>query len=270
MNYDATKLYGKMVGKLAHHILSCKDTYKTVASLPYDKVQYLAISARCFTELYRGIIIDKEITSMVIDKYIFTENVSKAFPMPGMVDKNMEMDFIDRELGNIFSLLRGISVDVQTLAIIAHPEEYNRDFVNTAIEHVIVPHLIRAIVNFEVKSKFLEKQPDKRYKVSDHIKLIEVINFLIETDVIDEETDITELTLSILSANMSIIKPKRKEKFKIALARMKYLINNNSEQWLSEVCKSIGTTPKRAIANISNCEKWVEELDKIIAKNNKK
>lgn len=230
MNYNATKLYGKAVDKLASHILSCKDTFEAAASFPCDMDQYLAISNRCFTELYRGIITNKEITSMVIDKYIFTENVSKAFPMPGMVDKNMEMDFINRELGNIFSLLRGISVDVQTLAIIAHPEEYNRDFVNTAIEHVIVPHLIRAIVNFEVKSKFLEKQPDKRYKVSDYIKLHEVINFLIETDVIDEETDISELTLSILSANMSIIKPKRKEKFKIALARMKYLINNNSEQ----------------------------------------
>ena len=259
-----------MVGKLAHHILSCQGTYKAVASLPYDKVQYLAISARCFTELYRGIIIDKEITSMVIDKYVCTEEVTKVFPMPGMVDKNTEIDFIDHELGNEFSLLRGISVDIQTLAVIAHPEDYDREMVKSAIEDVIVPHLIHAYVNFDAISKFLEQQPSKRYMISDYIGFHEIINYLIETDVLDEEMDITELLLSVWGADMSTIKPKRKEKFKIALVRMKCIISNNAEQWLSDVCSSLGTTPKRAIANITNSEKWVEELDKIISKAYKK
>lgn len=286
MNYDATKYLGYLLDLTAKHMLSNEDVYQAAATLPRKSFEYIGILTDAIIEFYFAVLHEPDYAVHLADNYIMTEASKKFYPWKPAFDKKASFDFLDNNLGNVYSLLRGMSVDYGAICGLAHPELQDEGFISFAHEHF--QELIRnsekkdhpnmkKIFSFlkekeddVVSSSEQQKKKEELFEIKDNNQCVAVLDYLKRTGVLDDRTLLPLFTDSIAKADMSRIQPVLIDKFRMSVARMVSMIKNKPYKWQKLACASLGTTASRALGNVSKNSEWDDGLCEILPKMRKK
>ncbi len=285
MNYSAVKNYGKMLRKTAEHISSYDDIYKAAVTLPYDTRAYLVMSFSAFFELNLSIDSNKETISKVIKKYVLFPEIEQYILNNPNLDRSKEFDFIEKECGDFFSLMQNILIDIGALTIISHRDEYGEKDVTWAKEQIAdrikpTPEN-QAAFTFSVNTLFPKEQPNAqtdiqpkkqqpKYTIGNEHLLLDIVNYLRSTGVLDRDFQYHELAIAVENADISKIQPLIKDKFWSSLSHIKRCVKSQKKEWLRDACASINIVPKQASKNNTNLKEWYEMLCDIVEKGLKK
>ena len=109
MNYTFTKQYGKIVRKMAAEFNKGRDIFEAASALDKYAKYNFAYSRYAYRELYGRFYPDNQkAVTFVIDRYVMSNEVATAFLENLYVDQDEEIEFIKREIGDVYSLLRQI------------------------------------------------------------------------------------------------------------------------------------------------------------------
>ena len=230
------------------------------------------------------------------------DNVATAFFVNIYADYDKEIEFMERGIGKAYSLLRQIQTILQAMAITAHPEDFTTEQLNFVMNSIIRPitaetkeneyNLNTALeglkeeteanqsVNSEKNEEAIEQEKDERitepmeptrhdakpilYEIKDYKQCSSVFEYLQETNVLDNRTKQIVFLNAITQADMSKITPNLITKFRCAVARLKWAVKGDADEWSRVACSSIGKTPSQALSGASNNAAWYEELCKIL------
>lgn len=305
MNYNATKQYGSMVKEMASQIAQSNNIYNVSAELyeAYNESLYL-ISRLSLKELYDNYPNNQKVLSFVIDEYVIDDKVREVFLTKLFQNDDFEIEFIKRDIGGAYNFLCSTQTLLQAIAITAHPSQYKEGQLTTALEKVIRPAIEPSIKNVEnfgfafnslaakdalraaeeqTEQEELQKTDEPKHNNQEELKsikpkyiignlqlLMNVYNYLIETEVLDKEyTSPQDFINAIENANVSSISPKLQDNFKCTLNQLKECIKSEKRKWLREICSSINLTPQQASKNGTNLGKWYEDLQKLVSKKSK-
>ena len=282
MNYNAIKRQGYLFNLTAKHMLSYEDVFQAAATLPQETFEYTAISTDAIIEFYYAVLHEPNVAVHLADQYILTEASKKFFPWELAVDMEAGINFLDRDLGNEYTILGTMTVDYGAIYVLAHPELHNEEYLNVAHTHFQErirnsekkdhPNMKKLFpfLNEEEKvvanSSRQPKKEEERFEIKNNRQCSDVLDYLITTGVIDESTTIDFFAESIARADMSGIKPIRIDKYRMAVARMVSMIKSNPYKWQKLACASLGTTASKALGNVTKNAEWDEELCKILPK----
>lgn len=217
---------------------------------------------------------------------------------------DFEIEFIKRNIDGAYSFLCAIQTILQAMSITAHPSQYKESQLTTALEKVIKPAIEPSIKNVEnfnfafnslaakdamraakeqTEQEELQKTDEPKHNNQEELKsikpkyiignlqlLMNVYNYLIETEVLEkEDTSPQDFINAIENANVSSIRPKLQDNFKCTLNQLKECIKSEKRKWLREICSSINLTPQQASKNGTNLGKWYEDLQKLVSKKSK-
>ena len=279
MNYDCLKNYGVFVRNTAQHISRYDDIYKAASELPYDMRAYHMQSSFACTEICATIEHRPETVSKVIDKYVLSPEIDKYIVNNSIFDASMDFDFIEHDCGNFFDLMQHIKFDIAALKAIAHPSEYDKDYLITALERIaerIKPTpenqaammwCYSTLIN-DARNSHGDQEKDahveKKYEITAEKPLFEIFDYLKKTKVIISN-DITFHTFRhvVESADASLIQPKTKWKYNVALTFARECIKGESEAWTKDVCASLKIKSNGLTKNIDKDSLWYEELVKL-------
>ena len=305
MGYDSTKQYGTIVKEMASQIAQSNNIYNVSAELynAYNEVHYLYMRLS-LKELYENYPKPQKVLSFVIDEYVIDDKVREVFLTKLFQNDDFEIEFIKRDIGGAYSFLCAIQAILQAMSITAHPSQYKESQLTTALEKVIKPAIEPSIKNVEnfnfafnslaakdamraakeqTEQEELQKTDEPKHNNQEELKsikpkyiignlqlLMNVYNYLIETEVLEkEDTSPQDFINAIEIANVSSISPKLQYNFKCTLNQLKECIKSEKRKWLREICSSINLTPQQASKNGTNLGKWYEDLQKLVSKKSK-
>ena len=230
MNFDSTKQYGTMVIDMASRIENSNSVYNVAKEIYelYNESHYL-FSRLSLRELYANYPANQKIVTFVIDEYVITDVVKKAFLTKLYKNDEFEMEFIKRDIGNAYSMLCHIQLVLRVMEITAHPERFKEKQVSQALEMVIKPAIEDTQINAqnfayayaclaakdalnvkEQKQSKTQNSEEQRmdFEVKDIHQCAELYEFLQSSNVIDENTKYNLFLDAITHADMSSIQPK--------------------------------------------------------------
>ena len=302
MDYDNTKIYGTIVNEMATEFNKGHDIYESAAVLPKYVNRHYVFSRYACKELYRFYPDNQKVVTHVLDTYVMNDNVATAFFVNIYADYDKEIEFMERSIGKAYSLLRQIQSILQAMAITAHPEDYtteqvnfvmnsiirpitaetkeNEDNLNTALEGLKEEAEADQSVNSEKAEEAIEQEKNEMitefvestrhdakpilYEIKDYQQCSSVFDYLQETNVLDDRTKQIVFLNAITQADMSKITPNLITKFRCAVARLKWAVKGDVDEWSRVACNSIGKTPSQALSGASNNAAWYEDLCKIL------
>lgn len=301
MNYDYTKKYGELVKEMANEFNKGRDIYEAASALTKYAELNFAYSRYAYRELYDKFYPEKQETvTFVIDKYVMSDAVATAFLENLYADYKEENRFIERNIGDAHSLLRQIQSILQGMSITSHPEDGSEELYNFAINDIIKPivkqayeeedyiesilrsHESKAVqgANSEKVEKTIEQEKNERiakpveltqqntkpilYEIKDYQQCSRVFDYLQKTSVLDDRTKQIEFLTAITQADMSNITPNLVTKFRCAVARLKWAVKGDADEWARAACGSIGKTPSQALAGATNNAGWFDDLCEIL------
>ena len=305
MGYDSTKQYGTIVKEMASQIAQSNNIYNVSAELynAYNEVHYLYMRLS-LKELYENYPKNQKVLSFVIDEYVIDDKVREVFLTKLFQNDDFEIEFIKRNIDGAYSFLCAIQTILQAMSITAHPSQYKESQLTTALEKVIKPAIEPSIKNVEnfnfafnslaakdamraakeqTEQEESQKTDEPKHNNQEELKsikpkyiignlqlLMNVYNYLIETEVLEkEDTSPQDFINAIENANVSSIRPKLQDNFKCTLNQLKECIKSEKRKWLREICSSINLTPQQASKNGTNLGKWYEDLQKLVSKKSK-
>ena len=305
MGYDSTKQYGTIVKEMASQIAQSNNIYNVSAELynAYNEVHYLYMRLS-LKELYENYPKNQKVLSFVIDEYVIDDKVREVFLTKLFQNDDFEIEFIKRNIDGAYSFLCAIQTILQAMSITAPPSQYKESQLTTALEKVIKPAIEPSIKNVEnfnfafnslaakdamraakeqTEQEELQKTDEPKHNNQEELKsikpkyiignlqlLMNVYNYLIETEVLEkEDTSPQDFINAIENANVSSIRPKLQDNFKCTLNQLKECIKSEKRKWLREICSSINLTPQQASKNGTNLGKWYEDLQKLVSKKSK-
>ena len=125
MNFIAIKIWGKIVGEISNHISSSKDIYKAIATLPYNILDYYYVSLMTFLEIKSFKDTNSAVIKHLVNKNILKDSITSVFPWKPTFDEQQQIEYIDEELGDGYSLLSRITVDIISIDAFVNPEKYD-------------------------------------------------------------------------------------------------------------------------------------------------
>ena len=292
MDYKCTKKYGILIRNIASLLCESDDSYYVARNLPCSVAEYYIDSRLAFTELYSNISQSLDIVKKVIDKFILNENVSRTFNNHPIFKEDLEFDFICQDLGDEYGLLQNIRIDLIALSALAHPDDYEKEFVQTAInevicyriqnteEHIAAFRASLKIVENKLKTQQAQYQPtnkneitDKntqlKYTIGNNNLLIAIFEYIRESNVIPEDASLQRFMEMAEKADASNFKFLVKWKFINALYNVKECIKGNKRTWARDISSSLGIKPKELSKDGTNNGEWYEKLRKLVAKHAK-
>ena len=300
MNYDFTKDYGKLVRVMAAEFNKGRDIYEAASVLPKYSDYHFVFSRLAYKELYEKFYPDnQDEVTFVIDNYVMSNSVATAFLEHLHADSGVAIEFIKREIGDAYSMLRQIQQLLQGMAITSHPEDGTHELYEFTINNIIKPVVEEANANEEyikaalasyiaqgskrinvIKDDFTEQEKSQETKVTtDHIKkdidsilyqikdykqCVRLYEYLQETKVLDDRTSLQVFLDAIVHADMSMITPIHITRFRCAVQRTKWTVSGDVDLWARLACGSIGKTPSQALSGASNNAAWFEDLCEIL------
>lgn len=292
MNYDSAKEYGKMLRSIAKLISSCDDIYQAArvichplekGRLPFDMRAYFVMSRCAFVELYMNIQYSKEIVSKVIDTFIMNPMIDEHIHLNPDLDNSKEFDFVLKDCGDFFSVMQHIKTDINALKVIAHPKEYEEEQVRKAITEVIAPRIEstpenRAAMEYSLATLFSNTQDKSqqteknkpRYTIADNDLLIDIFDYLKDTDVIPRNASVQRFMDMVENADASKFQFLKNWKFLSALYHVRDCIGEDKRAWARDISSSLGKKPKDLSKNNTNNDEWYEKLENLVAKRSKR
>ena len=156
MNYTFTKQYGKIVRKMAAEFNKGRDIFEAASALDKYAKYNFAYSRYAYRELYGRFYPDNQkAVTYVIDRYVMSNEVATAFLENLYVDQDEEIEFIKREIGDVYSLLRQIQNLLQGMAITAHPEDGSEELYHFTMNNIVKKVVNEAIENEEEIDSFM-------------------------------------------------------------------------------------------------------------------
>jgi len=169
MNYDYTKKYGELVKKMAAEFNEGRDIYEAASALTKYAELNFAYSRYAYRELYDKFYPEKQETvTFVIDKYVMSDAVATAFLENLYADYKEENRFIERNIGDAYSLLRQIQNLMQGMAITSHPEDGSEELYKFAIDKIIKPVVKEAYENEDYIESILRSHESDNCKETIH------------------------------------------------------------------------------------------------------
>ena len=279
MNYDCLKNYGVFVRNTAQHVSRYDDIYKAASELPYDMRVYHMQSSLACTEICATIEHRPEIVSKVIDKYVLSPEIDKHIVNNSIFDASMEFDFIEHDCGNFFDLMQHIKFDIAALKAIAYPSEHDKDYLITALERIaerIKPTpenqtammwCYSTLIKNAQNSSGIQKKDvheETKYVIAAEKPLFEIFDYLKKTEVIISNDITFPVFRSVVeSANASLIHPKIKWKYHVALTFARECITGGAEAWTKDICSSLKIKSNGLTKNIDKDSLWYKELVKL-------
>lgn len=284
MNYNYSKKYGELVNSIAVHFLSSKNIYEgSLLLLKINEAHYLC-SRLAFSELFLNYPENQKVITFVVDKYILSEAVKEFFLSKLYQNDDLEIEFIKRDIGDAYSILCHIQLLLQTMNIVAHPENQNEGVLEKALDMVVKPVIEKTEKNRENFAIAFEslaakeirqvkadktKEPQSKYKIENEKLLLDIYKILQEQKIISNDVSFIHINKIVANGDASIIKPRKKWAFFIALHFMKDSISNHAKEWVADITKSLGIKQNALTQNKPIYEELYELLEETVKKNHK-
>ena len=301
MNYDFTKDYGKLVRMMAAEFNKGSDIYEAASVLPKYAEYNFVFSRLAYKELYEKFYPDnQDEVTFVIDNFVMSNSVATAFLEHIHADSSVAIEFIKRDIGDAYSMLRQIQQLLQGMAITSHPEDGTQELYEFTTNNIIKPVVEEANTNEEYikaalasyiaqgseRIKVMEQENSSEqekskemkvstghinqdkdpllYQIKDYKQCVRLYEYLQETKVLDDRTSLQVFLDAIVHADMSMITPIHMTRFRCAVQRTKWTVTGDVDLWARVACGSIGKTPSQALSGASNNAAWFEDLCEIL------
>ena len=300
MGYTAVKEYGRWINVMATRFSECDNVFDGACSfLDLSEIHYIFSRLACHDLFANGIYPrNQKVVTFLYDTFVFSDVVKKVFLSKPYSNQDLEIDFIKRDIDDAYRLLCHAQELLMAITITAYPDRFEESRVEEAISVInsvnAKTNENAAKFNFaftkleakEARNKAIEKaeaakleqngkiakpaesNPQRTepvlYEIKDYQQCISLYEYLQKTKVLDDRTTLTAFLEAIVQADMSRITPNLLTKFRCAVARTKWAIKGDVDEWSRIACGSIGMTPSQALSGASNNGAWYEDLCKIL------
>ena len=144
MNFTSSKKFGEMAREIAAHFNNC-DFIKAASTMPYSTEEYYTKSRSALTEIYLSIKTHFRTVQMIVDDYIINDDIDVFISNPELFDNERDediyMQFVRNDVGQVFTDLHNLRLDLVALKVIAHPEDYSQEMQAFSMNDIIIERI---------------------------------------------------------------------------------------------------------------------------------
>lgn len=144
MNFTSSKKFGEMAREIAAHFNNC-DFIKAASTMPYSTEEYFTKSRSALTEIYLSIKTHFKTVRMIVDDYIINDDIDEFISNQELFDNDRDediyMQFVRNDVGQVFTDLHNLRLDLVALKVIAHPEDYSQEMQAFSMNDIIIERI---------------------------------------------------------------------------------------------------------------------------------
>lgn len=144
MNFTSSKKFGEMAREIAAHFKN-NDIIKAASTMPYSTEEYFTKSRSALTEIYLNIKTHFKTVQMIVDDYIINDDIDEFISNPELFDNDRDediyMQFVRNDVGQVFTDLHNLRLDLVALKVIAHPEDYSQEMQAFSMNDIIIERI---------------------------------------------------------------------------------------------------------------------------------
>ena len=298
MAYLAVKEYGKRINEMAIRFSKYDNIFDGASSLmEYNEIHYIFSRLAC-RELYANDIYpgNQRVVTTIYNKFVFSELLKKAFLSKPFKNQDTEIEFIEKGIEDGYYLLCHAQELLMAITVTAHPDRFKESRVKEAIATLKeVTALTEANVNrfnlayaklaakdtqriemMQAEAVEQEKNQDNspgnqkkdikeenNYEIIAEKPLFDIYHYLKESKEISSDIDFEIFKKVVESADASLITPKTKWKYNVALSFARECINGDAMAWTREICASLKIKSNALTKNKYPDSLWYQELEKL-------
>ena len=144
MNFTSSKKFGEMAREIAAHFNN-SDFIKAASTMPYSTEEYFTKSRSALTEIYLSIKTHFKTVQMIVDDYIINDDIEEFISNQELFDNDRDediyMQFVRNDVGQVFTDLHNLRLDLVALKVIAHPEDYSQEMQAFSMNDIIIERI---------------------------------------------------------------------------------------------------------------------------------
>lgn len=218
-------------------------------------------------------------------------------------DIDLQIEFVRRDIEYAYEMFKQVQLPLHALAMTAHPERYSEDDINYVMDKIIKPVITNSpeFTKGEIeasKSMYAKKRlqqlkeektqeiihgkkeqehdqekehpendkyitEEKKYAILAEKPLFDIYHYLKESKEISSDIDFEIFKKVVESANASLITPKTKWKYNVALSFARECIKGDPLAWTRDICTSLKIKSNELTKNKYPNSLWYQELEKM-------
>lgn len=218
-------------------------------------------------------------------------------------DIDLQIEFVRRDIEYAYEMFKQVQLPLHALAMTAHPERYSEEDINYVMDKIIKPVITNSpeFTKGEIeasKSMYAKKRlqqlkeektqeiihgkkeqehdqekehpendkyitEEKKYAILAEKPLFDIYHYLKESKEISSDIDFEIFKKVVESANASLITPKTKWKYNVALSFARECIKGDPLAWTRDICTSLKIKSNELTKNKYPNSLWYQELEKM-------
>lgn len=218
-------------------------------------------------------------------------------------DIDLQIEFVRRDIEYAYEMFKQVQLPLHALAMTAHPERYSEEDINYVMDKIIKPVITNSpeFTKGEIeasKSMYARKRlqqlkeektqeiihgkkehehdqekehpendkyitEEKKYAILAEKPLFDIYHYLKESKEISSDIDFEIFKKVVESANASLITPKTKWKYNVALSFARECIKGDPLAWTRDICTSLKIKSNELTKNKYPNSLWYQELEKM-------
>lgn len=218
-------------------------------------------------------------------------------------DIDLQIEFVRRDIEYAYEMFKQVQLPLHALAMTAHPERYSEEDINYVMDKIIKPVItnspeftkgeIEASKSMYARKRLLQLKEEKtqeiihgkkeqehdqekehpendkyiteekKYAILAEKPLFDIYHYLKESKEISSDIDFEIFKKVVESANASLITPKTKWKYNVALSFARECIKGDPLAWTRDICTSLKIKSNELTKNKYPNSLWYQELEKM-------